>query len=231
MAVLTYSQSSVGALSSSTTTTDFGLPVSDVLIRTVDPVTITGIANNEILSFTFPYAPNQYVIDGLSDDYQQLSRPGLAPLVQFSARRLRTIAFKVLVTSNTAKGYLSAETNAEILTAIARSKTDLVVVGLGPLVSSLRYRMTEFSITSRRLNEEQRMTMFDASIVLTQKVSLPQTVPGMTRIVIPNINLSTGTSSGSTPSGDFSYWDSIGNAIDNGYTPPPSGGSGGSTVQ
>lgn len=221
MATMTLTQRTVAQ--SSAATTSFGLPVTKVLIRTIVPITIPGLVSNQILSFTFPYAPNQYVIDGLADEYQELARPGLIPLVQYASRRPLTISFKVLVTGDTAKGYSSAEQNAELLQALARSRADLVVVGLGQIVSQRKYRITEFNITSRRLNESQLMTMFDASITLTQIVSPPPTVPGMVRIVVTTITSTSTSTSGSTSgsgtgtSGGTSLWDTRGDLADDPY--------------
>lgn len=211
MATVTLTQSSVA--SASVASTNFGLPVSKVLLRTVVPVTVSGLVSNQILSFTFPYAPTQYSIDGLADEYQQLPRPGLIPLVQYAGRRPITIAFKVLVTGDTAKGYSSAEANASILQAIARTRVDLAVVGLGQIISSRRYRMTEFNITSKRLNEQQRMTMFDATITLTEAVGLPQTVPGMIKISATSLATTSGSTStltSTTNSPTSGFWDPTG---------------------
>lgn len=208
MPVMAYTQDTTA--SPGYTSTDFGAPVTRVLIRTVVPVTVTGLVTNQILSFEFPYAPTQYAVDGLSDEYQQLARPGRIPLVEFASRRPVTLAFKVLVTGDTAKGYSSAESNANLLTMLARTKVDLVVVGLGPLISSLKYRMTEFSITSRRLNEQQQMTMFDATISLTQTVGVTPTVPGMVRIVETPISTTTGSGGTTTGGSGGSLWDEKG---------------------
>lgn len=160
-----------------------------VTITTTEPVYISSV-EEEILGFTFPFAPRDITIEGLSDEYAQLDRPGRSPLVRFAKRRPVTVGITVLVTSSTSKGVLSAEENIAQLSLIAQSKVDLIVSGLGPIITSLRYRITEMSVTVNRMTTDHRIAAANVSLTLVETISAAAPVPGMIKIadVVTQVN-------------------------------------------
>lgn len=157
-----------------------GPKVSKVTIQTTQQVDIGD--GKEILRFTFPFTPNNISIDGLSDEYASLDRPGRFPLVSFSKRKPLTVTLKTLVTANTGRGLNSAEVNIARLANLARSRSPVIVIGFGTLVTGTRFYITDFTTEAVRLNAQQDMTMANVTITLTQASTPTGTVPGMIAI-------------------------------------------------
>lgn len=160
--------------------TQTGPAVSKVTLRTTQYVDIG--YGDEILSFTFPFTPNNISIDGLSDEYALLDRPGRFPLVSFSKRKPLTVSLKTLITATTGRGVDSAEENIARIANMARSRSPVIVTGFGLLVSGTRFYVTDFTTEAVRLNSQQDMVMANATITLTQASSPITTVPGMIAI-------------------------------------------------
>lgn len=185
-------------------------PRSLVTLKTVEPVTVSPDVE-EVLVFTFPFAPTEISIDGLSDEYAQLDRPGDLPLVRFAKKKPITVNINVLVTDDARTGIGSAEENLVLLGTLARTRTDLIVTGLGPLVSPLRYRVTDMSATVNRLSPDNKITMASVALVLTQTDSVTETVPGMIKIkdvpvAAPTVKKKKKTKKKNPPPGDTKLW-------------------------
>lgn len=159
---------------------EMGPKVSKVTIRTTQYVDIG--AGKEILRFTFPFTPNNISIDGLSDEYATLDRPGRFPLVYFAKRKPLTVTLKTLVTATTGRGIDSAEQNIVRLANLARSRSPVIVNGFGTIVTGTKFYVTDFSTDAVRLNALQDMTMANVTITLTQASTPSKTVPGMIAI-------------------------------------------------
>ena len=152
-----------------------------VSLQTTQPV-LGPNGEEEILSFVFPFAPREITIDGLADEYAQLERPGRTPLVRFSKRMPITVGFTVLITNSQSKGILSAEENIIALSRIAQSQTNLIIAGLGPIVSSLRYRITEMSVSSKSSTPNNKISKADVSFTFVEVAPEVAPVPGMIKI-------------------------------------------------
>lgn len=176
-----YSQQNSQSGENVVSTSSMKTPRSFVTLKTVEPVLVS-VDVEDFLVFTFPFAPTEISIEGLSDEYAQLERPGDFPLVRFAKKKPITININVLVTDDLRTGIGSAEENLILLGTLARTQTDLIVTGLGPLISPMRYRVTDMSATVNRLSPDNKITMASVALVLTQTVSVTQTVPGMIKI-------------------------------------------------
>lgn len=219
-----YSQNGPAGEMSAATASSMKSPKSLVTLQTTTPVTIGSgsTRREEVLSFTFPFAPTDISIDGLAHEYAELQRPGRTPLVRFAKVKPLSISINVLVTHESAKGISSAEENVILLSTLARTKTDLIVTGLGPLISRAKYRITDMSVTVNRLSPDNKITMASVNLTLTQSVSVTQVVPGMIKIKdVPVVTTTTGkkTSSGGS-SGDTSRWPQGDEAADFGKVVP-----------
>lgn len=188
---------------------------NDLVIRSSDPTEVSIRTNipvtrsdgvEEVMTFTFPFAPTDISIDGLSDEYAQLNRPGRLPLVRFAKKKPITVSIKVLVTHSSRRGIFSAEENLILLGTIAKSQTDLVITGLGPLVGDFKYRITDMSATVNRLSPNQEITMASVSLALTQVEFIDQMVPGMIRIKDIPLSQMLGNSTTTTKTVDTSLW-------------------------
>lgn len=178
---------------------------TQVSLRTIIPVAQEG-GTEEVLIFTFPFAPTDISIDGLSDEYAQLNRPGRLPLVRFSKEKPITLSIKVLVTHSISRGIFSAEENLILLGTLAKAKTDVVITGFGPLVGSFRYRITDMSASVNRLSPTQEITMASVSLTLTQVETLTQVVPGMIRIKDIPLSQMIGPKTTTSATGNTSRW-------------------------
>lgn len=186
-----------------------GPEVTKVTVKTTRKVDIGN--GPETLAFEFPFTPNNISIDGLSDEYATLDRPGRFPLVYFAKRKPLTVTLKTLVTANTSRGLASAESNIAQIANLARSRATVLVVGFGLLVTGTKFYITDFTTEAVRLNSRQDMTMANVTITLTQASTPSGSVPGM--IAIKDVKgpssapKKTGGSSSSSTSSGGGFWE------------------------
>lgn len=191
-------------------------PKAYVTLQTVEPVS-TGDGREEVLVFTFPFAPTDISIEGLAHEYAELGRPGRLPLVRYARPKPLTININVLVTHESRRGIASAEDNLMLLSDLAKRKRDLIVTGLGPLLSRTRYRITDMSATVNRLSPKNRITMASVSMTLTQVAMVSSIVPGMIKIKdVPIITLAAGSTK-ADDGDDTTLWPDL--DLKAGYTP------------
>lgn len=149
---------------------------------------------SDIYTYTFPLAPTDLQIVGLGDRYETLQRPGRQPLVQFSANDPVSVSFKALIIADgdpqkVGRGVASAESSVLRLSAIAKAKTDVILVGFGEIISSYAFRITEFGVASHRLTPNQEMSMVDVSLTFTQSVRSDDDQPAPGMILIKDITI------------------------------------------
>lgn len=158
--------------------------VSKVQVRSVNPIEQRNSAGELISSeravFEFPYAPNDISIEGLTDGYSELERPGLKPLLRRDAKSVRKVSFTAKIVNREGVGYLSCEPLIALLSSIASLNVDLYLIGLGVLSSSIKFRITDMSVEAVRMNPDQQITIADVSLTFTEVIEVGQVVPGMT---------------------------------------------------
>lgn len=190
-----------------------------VSIRATGPIQFPG-GTPFIPSFNFPYAPNSINIKDISDSYEQLPRPGREPLLYRSEQRLMSVDLTLILTSDTSKGYNSAEWNINWLRLLARSNKDIAVIGLGEVVTGKLFRIVDISVNSARLNVKQEITIAEVQLSLTQvHYDEVQKIPGL--IVIKDVPPPEQQSSGGRTSAGDSGGELWPKVRDNWITPGP----------
>lgn len=157
--------------------------VRRVTIRTVQAVNL--LDNTLVPSVTFPLAPNDVSFSDLSDRYEEIERPGREPLVFMSARRNLKLELRLLLTAEQNRGSASMELMLAWLRLVARVDVDVVLVGMGLMSSSSRYRVAEMNANAVRLNANQEITAAEVTLTLIEvpaEVQNRATVPGTTAI-------------------------------------------------
>lgn len=158
--------------------------VSKVQVQSVNPIQVLNAAgeviSNDRAVFEFPYAPNDISIEGLTDSYSELERPGLKPLLRRDAKSSRKVSFTAKIVNRTGVGYVSCEPQIALLSSIASLNVDVYLIGLGILSSGLKFRITDMSVETVRMNPDQQITIADVSLTFTEVIEVGQVVPGMT---------------------------------------------------
>jgi hypothetical protein len=163
--------------------------VGKVTLRGTTPVRLPN-GTTFVPSFTFPYAPHDINVSGMGDNYENLTRPGKKPLVFKSSANVQKVDITALVVNKTKPGVYSCEQQLEVLRGCARIPQDFILVGVGSLLRTARFRFADLSVKAVRHNPSQEITMAEASISLTE-VPDDQTIypiPGM--IAIKDVPLS-----------------------------------------
>ena len=184
--------------------------IGSVKIRSVDQLATTnaaGQAVTEYAEYTFRFAPTDIKVDGLSDNYTQIERPGLRPLVRRQSRGALKVAFSVKIVDPDEPGTASAEPYVVLLSSIASLNVDLFIIGLGPLVTGIKFRLTDMSATTERMNPAQQITVASVNLTFTQVVDVGTVVPGMSLLknTYPSLSIKSGTK-GSTNTDEIDYW-------------------------
>jgi hypothetical protein len=163
--------------------------VGTVTLRGTTPIRLpNGVTF--VPSFTFPYAPQDISVSGMGDNYENLTRPGRKPLVFKSSANVQNVDITALIIDKTKPGIYSCEKQLEILRGCARIPQDFILVGVGSLLRTARFRFTDLGVKAIRYNPSQEITMAEASISLVE-VPDDQTIypiPGM--IAIKDVPLS-----------------------------------------
>jgi hypothetical protein len=157
--------------------------VRQVTIRTVQSINFFG--STLVPSVTFPLAPNDVSFSDLADRYEEIERPGRDPLVYKSGARNPKMELRLLLTANDNRGSASMEFGLVWLRLVARVDIDVILIGMGLMSSSARYRVTELSASAVRLNPNQEITAAEVSLSLVEVPQVVQsraTVPGATAI-------------------------------------------------
>lgn len=189
--------------------------VGKMTITTADPISVTGEdgkVRNETPSFVFPITPTDFEFDGLSDNYTEISRPGLRPLVRRDTKGAYKISFTAKIVSTVGgRGTTSCEPELGLLSALAGLNVDVVVDGMGSMFAGYRFRIVDYSASTQRMNPKQEITIADAKITLTRVDQEATVVPGMIllkdppRTTIPS-TLKSGTKKGDTTDEEFDLW-------------------------
>jgi hypothetical protein len=180
--------------------------VGKVILQSVEKLPIYGPSGNilryEYARYVFPYAPTDISIEGLTDNYSELERPGRKALVRRETRGLRKVSFTAKIVDPTRPGTGGCEAEIRLLSSIASLNVNVVLIGLGVMASGVRFRITDMSSDTVRMNPQQRITIADVSLTFTEAVNVKQPVPGMTFLkdvplsdVSPNVQSGTKTSS------------------------------------
>lgn len=180
-----------------------------VSIRGTHPVALpNGVTF--IPSFTFPLAPTDISFSDLGDNYDELKRPGRAPLIYRSDRNLYKISTTVLVVSpiKSTRGWDSAEQQLQLLRICAGGNIDLALVGMGVFTRGTLFRITSMSVKSKRLNPQQEITMAEVSLDFTEAGEKRVPIPGMIAIKDvpdPENPNQTGTAPGGSSADPWSF--------------------------
>jgi hypothetical protein len=168
------------------------------------------VISNERAVFTFPYAPNDLRFDGMTDNYTELERAGLKPLVRRNTKSIVKVAFGAKIVNPEGVGYLSCEPLVNLLSSIASLNVDLYLVGLGPIVSGRRFRITDMSTETKRMNPQQQITIADVNLTFSEVIEVGKVVPGMSLLKDPplstTIPVKYNSGSKGGPSGDEIDW-------------------------
>ena len=157
--------------------------VRRVTIRTVQSIDFFG--TTLVPSVTFPLAPNDVSFSDLADRYEEIERPGRDPLVYMSSKRNPKLELRLLLTANENRGSASMEFSLVWLRLVARVDIDVILVGMGLMSSSSRYRVAEMNANAVRLNPNQEITAAEVTLTLIEvptEVQNRATVPGTTAI-------------------------------------------------
>lgn len=153
-----------------------------VSIRCTAPIQFPG-GTRFIPAMTFPYAPNSLSFSEISDNYEQLNRPGREPMLFRSEQRLMAVELSLLMTAYTGKGLDSAEFNIAWLRLISRSDKDIALTGLGDLVTGHLFRIVDLSAKSVRMNNRQQITIAEVGVSLVEvHYDERQKIPGLITI-------------------------------------------------
>lgn len=187
--------------------------VGQVMVRSVEPIKVFDsngtVISSERAEFTFPFAPTDIRIDGLTDNYTELARPGLRPLVRRDTKNAMKVAFTARIVNRAGVGTASCEELIDLLSAIASLNVDLHLVGLGVLASSKKFRITDMALETKRMNPQQRITIADVNLTFTEVVTVGLPVPGMSFLkdATPSIsNLLSGSKSSNKNTPEVDKW-------------------------
>lgn len=159
---------------------------------------------------TLPYAPASVRVSDISDSYEEISRPGRRPLVFRSESRNKKIELTSLFTAADNKGTASAELSILWLQYISQTDEDLLIVGMGDLTRSSKFRITDLSVNAQRLNPSQQITIAEVTIAFVE-VPFDQnqpTIPGMSVIAdIPPLGTNGYGADGGSRTSNSNPWD------------------------
>lgn len=193
----------IGTLAGTSPTSGMSLSTADaqvgkVSVRSVEQIPVydsTGaVISRERAQFTFPFAPTDIRIDGLTDNYSELGRPGLRPLVRRDSKNALKIAFTARIVNRSAPGTASCEELIDLLSSIASLNKDLHLIGMGVIASGKKFRITDMASETKRMNPQQQITMADVSLTFTEVVTVGLPVPGMTLLKDVSNSISSTTS-------------------------------------
>lgn len=178
------------------------------------PATMVQLGFGFTQVYNFEYAPLEIRFEDLASSYQEVSRPGKYPLLQFDALKLTKATIEFRLASRVSGGNAPVEWSMRLLRSMATFPGPVYFTGgvdrmliqpLQPVQSrAIAYwRITDMSFNVKRRDVKNRATQVDVSMTLTEErnPSIPLTVlPTITYSDAPERRRRSAPSSGSSGS-------------------------------
>lgn len=210
MATVTVSTATDSGFSDWNPTTHSGWSVSSARM-----VAVTSKGN---YVYAFPYAPKQIQYSNVASDYVTIDRPANYPLIEWRAPKLSQISFSFLVAHRPSHGVVSVEQQMEFLNKFVAYRAPIMFTGMGPHLNSIiragntgtgtmgigntrtfrAWRVTDFSYSTKDIDENGNMTQVECQISLSEDRNPDVTIINLPRIVYQYKPVQTS----STPPGD-----------------------------
>ena len=173
--------------------------VGTITLRSTTPVRWFLPPHNwYVPSFEFVIAPNDISFSGISDNMEELSRPGREPLLYRSSSNLYKIDFTTLIGDPNRLGTASCETSINWLRILARTPVQYTLTGTGDATRANQWKIVDLTIRTLRMNPRQEIVLAEASISLSTIAGDQNNqyrIPGM--IAIKDVPVARGGSGGS----------------------------------
>lgn len=159
---------------------------------------MSAITSTNTWKYFFPYDPIQFEFSNLSNEYVQIERPGNHPLLAFKAPTLTQVSFSFLTIDRLnlveQGGGASIENDLAFLARFASLEAPIRFSGsnflstvarhFGDVSNSPRsWRITEFSMNTRRKNLNGEATQAECTVTLIEDRN-----PNITVVPLPPIN-------------------------------------------
>lgn len=153
--------------------------------------------------YAFPYAPKQIQYSNVASDYVTIDRPANYPLIEWRAPKLSQVSFSFLVADRPSHGVVSVETQMEFLNKLVAYRAPIMFTGMGPHLNSIiragnlgtgtmgigntrtfrAWRVTDFSYSTRDIDDSGNMTQVECQITLSEDRNPDVTIINLPRIV------------------------------------------------
>jgi hypothetical protein len=188
--------------------------LGEITLRGTTPIIWPPTIPYLIPIFRFAVTPSQFQFSGLSDNYQELSRPNREPLIFRQNSNLLKVDFSALIGNPDGLGTSSCEDQLKLLKVIAKLRMSYTLAGAGPFIRSQQWVISGLDVNTLRMNPQQQITLAQASFSLT---GLPDDdaskyrIPGM--IAIKDVPLAVRQAAGGgglrTETGSREVWSKI----------------------
>jgi hypothetical protein len=148
------------------------------------PVTMHATRSNEnqpMLSFTFPFTPQQIQYGNIGPELQEISRPGKMPIVAFSRFRSRQLSIKFLIAVPNDGLFTSVDNDLELLFDMANLARPVFFTNMDKQISNpmgttdasknIFWSITDLNFSSIRRNEQNQITAAEANMTLVENVN------------------------------------------------------------
>lgn len=139
---------------------------------------MTAITDTKTFVYAFPYEPLNIEISNIANEYSTIERPGDFPLVEYRGPQLQQVSFSFLAVNRYSHGLISIEPQLLFLNKFAALNAPIMISGTGHLLESLKrttttksfrsWRISEFSISTLRKNDQSKITQAECSITLIE---------------------------------------------------------------
>lgn len=179
------------------------------------PVTMHATRSNEtqpILSFTFPFTPQQIQYANIGPELQEISRPGKMPIVAFARFRSRQLSIKFLIAVPNDGLFTPVDDDLELLFDIANLARPVFFTNMDKQISNplgtndasknIFWSITDLNFSSIRRNDQNQITAAEANMTLVENVN-PNVVVAELPVITYGSNITIPPKTGTDPSLDF----------------------------
>ncbi len=136
-------------------------------------ITQIGGGNDGNRVYKFPYSPVVVDFNDLSNEFEQVDRPGNFPLIFNKAKKLMRVSFQFRIAHRPTNGLRSIEHDLKILREIASGDLPVAIVGMGNFGHGKNprkkmFRVTEFSVKIVRRGPQNEPWQADCNITLIE---------------------------------------------------------------
>jgi len=135
-------------------------------------------------SIAFPYGPQGISYDGLGLEYSNVERPGLAPLLEPTSRKLRSVDVSAVLATQNDGGRSSIEGQLSVFQAIAGDNVDCSFT-YGVVTLPYRVRLTNFAYTAIQRDLDGNITQAEINLKLDEHIIFSQSIVALKAIEYP----------------------------------------------